>query len=146
VVTLIVTQQDGIAEAEKQIASALLCGCSVIVAADSCHQQKLKGLQDKYVSAKLPRHLLQLAPLESLPGLIQDDQIEAIVANTLGAKSSSLRQAMAKRSASIIPLIEWPHRDQDYTYYWLLWFLGERTRTENLVARGGNTQLFNLEE
>mgnify|MGYP006074845769 FL=1 len=146
VVTLIVTQQDGIAEAEKQIASALLCGCSVIVVADSCHQQKLKGLQDKYVSAKLPRHLLQLAPLESLPGLIQDDQIEAIVANTLGANSSSLRQAMAKRSASIIPLIEWPHRDQDYTYYWLLWFLGERTRTENLVARGGNTQLFNLEE
>jgi RHH-type proline utilization regulon transcriptional repressor/proline dehydrogenase/delta 1-pyrroline-5-carboxylate dehydrogenase len=53
---------------------------------------------------------------------------------------------MAKRSGSIITLIEWPQRDEDYNYHWLLWFLSERTRTENLVARGGNTKLFNLEE
>jgi RHH-type proline utilization regulon transcriptional repressor/proline dehydrogenase/delta 1-pyrroline-5-carboxylate dehydrogenase len=53
---------------------------------------------------------------------------------------------MAKRTGSIIPLIEWPENNQGYNYHWLLWFLSERTRTENLVARGGNTQLFNLAE
>ncbi|MDA9296222.1 bifunctional proline dehydrogenase/L-glutamate gamma-semialdehyde dehydrogenase PutA [Porticoccaceae bacterium] len=146
VVTLIVTQEDLFTDAEKQIASALLCGCPVVVTADDCHKEALQNLQNNYLKAGLPNQLLQLTDLESLGGLIQDNQVEAIVANSLNADSSSLRQAMAKRSGSIIPLIEWPQREQDYTYYWLLWFLSERTRTENLVARGGNTKLFNLEE
>ena len=146
VVTLIVTREDLFADAEKQIASALLCGCSAIVTADDCHKEALQSLQNKYLKAGLPNQLVQLTDLESLGGLIQDNQVEAIVANSLNADSSSLRQAMAKRSGSIIPLIEWPQRDEDYNYHWLLWFLSERTRTENLVARGGNTKLFNLEE
>lgn len=35
---------------------------------------------------------------------------------------------------------------EGYTYHWLLSLLSERTRTENLVAKGGNTELFNLAE
>ena len=58
--------------------------------------------------------------------------------------SANLRRAMAERSASIIPLIDWPQLDWDYTYAWLLGMLRERTRTENLVVRGGNAQLYNL--
>ena len=146
VVTLIVTREDLFADAEKQIASALLCGCSVIVTADDCNKEALQSLQNKYLKAGLPNQLLQLTHLDSLGGLIQQGQVEAITANSLNADSSNLRQAMAKRSGSIIPLIEWPQRDEDYNYHWLLWFLSERTRTENLVARGGNTKLFNLEE
>ena len=146
VVTLIVIQHDLFTDAEKQIASALLCGCSVIVTADRCHQAGLQSLQDKYAEAGLPRNLLQVAPLDNLGSLILDDQVEGVMANSLNANSSSLRQVMAKRTGSIIPLIEWPQRDEDYSYHWLLWFLSERTRTENLVARGGNTKLFNLEE
>ena len=146
VVTLIVTREDLFADAEKQIASALLCGCSAIVTADDCHKEALQSLQNNYLKAGLPNQLLQLTDLDSLGGLIQQGQVEAIAANSLNADSSSLRQAMAKRSGSIIPLIEWPQRDEDYNYHWLLWFLSERTRTENLVARGGNTKLFNLEE
>ncbi len=53
---------------------------------------------------------------------------------------------MAQRNGSIIPLIEWPKNDVGYSYHWLLSLLTERTRTENLVAKGGNTQLFNLAE
>jgi RHH-type proline utilization regulon transcriptional repressor/proline dehydrogenase/delta 1-pyrroline-5-carboxylate dehydrogenase len=146
VVTLIVTREDLFADAEKQIASALLCGCSVIVTADDCNKEALQSLQNKYLKAGLPNQLLQLTHLDSLGGLIQQGQVEAITANSLNADSSNLRQAMAKRSGSIITLIEWPQRDEDYNYHWLLWFLSERTRTENLVARGGNTKLFNLEE
>ncbi len=146
VLTLIVTQQDRFADAEKQIASALLCGCSLIVTADSCHQVTLQSLQDQYARAGLPRNLLHTAPLHMLGSLVLDNQVEGVLANSLNTDSSSLRQVMAKRTGSIIPLIEWPQRDQDYSYHWLLGFLSERTRTENLVARGGNTALFNLEE
>ena len=146
VVVVVITPQDPFAHAEKQIASALLCGCPVIVTADGCHQDDLLGLRDKYGKAGLAKNLLQFAALDNLTGLVLDNQVEGIVTNSLNTNSSDLRQAMAKRTGSIIPLIEWPQRDQDYSYHWLLWFLSERTRTENLVARGGNTKLFNLEE
>ena len=146
VVVVVITPQDPFAHAEKQIASALLCGCPVIVTADGCHQDDLLSLRDKYGKAGLAKNLLQFAALDNLTGLVLDNQVEGIVTNSLNTNSSDLRQAMAKRTGSIIPLIEWPQRDQDYSYHWLLWFLSERTRTENLVARGGNTKLFNLEE
>ena len=145
VVVVVITPQDQFAHAEKQIASALLCGCPVIVTADGCHQDDLLSLRDKYGKAGLAKNLLQFAALDNLTGLVLDNQVEGIVTNSLNTDSSDLRQAMAKRTGSIIPLIEWPQRDQDYSYHWLLWFLSERTRTENLVARGGNTKLFNLE-
>jgi RHH-type transcriptional regulator, proline utilization regulon repressor / proline dehydrogenase / delta 1-pyrroline-5-carboxylate dehydrogenase len=69
-----------------------------------------------------------------------------VIANSFGANSTELRQEMAKRSGCIISLIELPKIHADYNYHWHLGFLSERTRTENLVARGGNTQLFNLSE
>ena len=84
--------------------------------------------------------------MTSLSELIQNNNIEGVIANSLNADSSALRQVMAKRTGSIIPLIEWPKTAEGFNYHWLLWFLSERTRTENLVARGGNTQLFNLAE
>ena len=143
---LAVTQADTIAAAEKQIASALLCGCPVIIAADQSHQPALEAIQARYQQAALPSGLLQLEPLQSLAGIVKDNGIEGIMANSLNKDSSQIRQLMAERTGSIIPLIEWPENDRGYNYHWLLWFLSERTRTENLVARGGNTQLFNLAE
>ena len=143
---LVITQQDSFADAEKQIASALLCGCPLIITADSQHQQSLSALQASYSQAGLPQNLLQIAPLASLSALATHNSVEGIVANTSDTDSSALRQIMAERTGSIIPLIEWPKQDTGYHYPWLLSFLSERTRTENLVARGGNTQLFNLAE
>ncbi len=143
---LAVTQTDTIAAAEKQIASALLCGCPVIIAADQSHRTALEAIQARYQQATLPSGLLQLESLQSLAGIVKDNGIEGMVANSLDKDSSQIRQLMAQRTGSIIPLIEWPENDRGYNYHWLLWFLSERTRTENLVARGGNTQLFNLAE
>jgi RHH-type proline utilization regulon transcriptional repressor/proline dehydrogenase/delta 1-pyrroline-5-carboxylate dehydrogenase len=145
-ILLAVTQADTIAAAEKQIASALLCGCPVIIAADHSQRAALEAIQTSYQQAALPSGLLQLEPLQSLAGMVKDNGIEGMVANSLNKDSSQIRQLMAQRTGSIIPLIEWPENDRGYNYHWLLWFLSERTRTENLVARGGNTQLFNLAE
>ena len=146
VMALAITQSDSVAEAEKQIASSLLCGCPVIVAADEAHKASLEITRADYLQAGLTAELLQIEPLESLTALIQNNSIEGLMANSLNKDSSALRQVMAQRSGSIIPLIEWPKNNEGYNYHWLLWFLSERTRTENLVARGGNTQLFNLAE
>ena len=143
---LVVRAEDAMDAAQQQIISALLCGCPVIVAADSAHQAALESLQDNYQQAGLTKALLQLAPMESLSDLTQNSSIEGLIANSLNTDSTKLRQVMATRTGSIIPLIEWPETAEGFNYHWLLWFLSERTRTENLVARGGNTQLFNLAE
>ncbi|MDE0746810.1 MAG: bifunctional proline dehydrogenase/L-glutamate gamma-semialdehyde dehydrogenase PutA [Porticoccaceae bacterium] len=146
VMVLVVLESDLIAEAEKQIASALLCGCPVIVTVDRTHINQLEAIRTGYQRAGLAKQLLQIEVLGTLTGLIQNNSIEGIMANCKNADSTPLRQAAAKRTGSIIPLIEWPRDNEGYNYHWLLWFLSERTRTENLVARGGNTQLFNLTE
>ncbi len=146
VMVLVLTVNDSIENAEKQIASALVCGCPIIAAIDKTHIAALNTLQQDYQHAGLAEALLQLEPLETLAELIQNNSVEGLIANTTNSDSTILRQAMAKRTGSIIPLIEWPENNQGYNYHWLLWFLSERTRTENLVARGGNTQLFNLAE
>jgi len=143
---LAITKTDLLADAEKQMLSALLCGCPTIIAADKTHLNQLNTLKENYQQAGLAKELLQIEPLESLTALVQNNKVEGLIANSGNTDSSDLRQLMAQRSGSIIPLIEWPKTNQDYGYHWLLWFLSERTRTENLVARGGNTQLFNLAE
>lgn len=146
VMVLVVTGSDSLIDAGKQIASTLLCGCPVIIAADKTRINELEIIKLNYQKAGLAKELLQIEPLEILTALIQNNSIEGIIANSLNADSGVLRQVMAQRSGSIIPLIEWPENAEGYNYHWLLWFLSERTRTENLVARGGNTQLFNLAE
>jgi RHH-type proline utilization regulon transcriptional repressor/proline dehydrogenase/delta 1-pyrroline-5-carboxylate dehydrogenase len=116
------------------------------VVAAKAHINELNSIAESYQQAELMSRLLQIEPLESLADLIQNNSGEGIIANTRNTDSSALWQLMTQRSGSIIPLIEWPESNEGYSYHWLLWFLSERTRTENLVARGGNTQLFNLVE
>ena len=78
--------------------------------------------------------------------LIEQPSVAGAMANSRHSDSANLRRAMAERSASIIPLIEWPQHDWDCTYAWLSGMLRERTRTrtENLVVTGGNAQLYNI--
>ena len=143
---LVIREQDPIDVAEQQIICALLCGCSIIMAADRSHWVALERMRERYQQAEIPALLLQLVPIEGLNSIVQNNRIEGVIANSLNTDSSELRQMMASRTGSIIPLIEWPADHSGYHYHWLLWFLSERTKTENLVARGGNTQLFNLQD
>ncbi|MDG1818731.1 MAG: bifunctional proline dehydrogenase/L-glutamate gamma-semialdehyde dehydrogenase PutA [Porticoccaceae bacterium] len=146
VMVLAVAKSDSVAEAEKQIACALLCGCPLIIVADQTHKTSLDSIRENYLQAGLAEDLLQIEPIETLTALIHNNRIEGLIANSQNTDSSALRQIMAQRNGSIIPLIGWPADSEEYNWHWLLWFLSERTRTENLVARGGNTQLFNLAE
>ncbi|MGB2218149.1 MAG: bifunctional proline dehydrogenase/L-glutamate gamma-semialdehyde dehydrogenase, partial [Porticoccaceae bacterium] len=143
---LVIREQDPIDVAEQQITCALLCGCPIIMAADRSHWVALEQMRERYQQAGISALLLQLMPIEGLNGIVQNNRIEGVIANSLNTDSSKLRQIMASRTGSIIPLIEWPADNSGYHYHWLLWFLSERTKTENLVARGGNTQLFNLQD
>ena len=144
VMLLIIRDEDPRVAITLQIASALLCGCSLLICADESHDETIIDVLKRYEALGLPAGMLQTVALNIGASLIQHPDIAGVIANSFGANSSALRQEMAKRSGCIIPLIEWPKINADYNYRWLLGFLSERTRTENLVARGGNTQLYNL--
>jgi RHH-type proline utilization regulon transcriptional repressor/proline dehydrogenase/delta 1-pyrroline-5-carboxylate dehydrogenase len=144
VMLLIIRDEDPRMAITLQIASALLCGCSLLICVDKNHDEIVIDVLKRYEVLGLPTGMLQTVALNIAASLIQHPDIAGVIANSFGANSSALRQEMAKRSGCIIPLIEWPKINADYNYRWLLGFLSERTRTENLVARGGNTQLFNL--
>ena len=146
IMLLLIRHRDPFKNALQQIGCALLCGCPVIIAAHESLAIKLTSIINACVKKGLPKHLVTLTSLDESVDLIRHPDISGVIANTAQTDSQSLRQAMATRNGSIIPLIEWPKSSQGYHYQWLLWFLSERTRTENLVARGGNTQLFNLTE
>ena len=146
VMLVIVHDSDTAQETVKQICSALLCGCPVIIAAQDNHISAIQDIQRTFKAVGLPDGLLQTVDFDRIGALTQHPDIAGVVANSKNANSQSLRQLIAQRDGSIIPLIEWPKSNKGYNYHWLLGFLSERTRTENLVARGGNTQLFNLAE
>lgn len=146
VMLVIVQDTDTASASAKQIISALLCGCPVIIAAQENHSSAIQDIQRAFNTAGLPKGLLQTVGFDRIGALTQHPGVAGVVANSKNANSQSLRQLIAQRNGSIIPLIQWPKSNKDYNYHWLLGFLSERTRTENLVARGGNTQLFNLAE
>lgn len=81
-------------------------------------------------------------------GLLSHSEIAAVAVATDNPKLPTIRTCLAMREGPIVPLLEFdssvtnPKRAAGY----LNFFIDERTRTDNLVARGGNTQLFNLDE
>ena len=145
-ILLMVRETDCVVAARRQIATSLLCGCSLIIACHSDIRVTMQKVINQYVIAGLPAQTIVIEDLGNTRQLIKDPGTCAVLANSEGLDSQLLRQVIAQRDGKIIPLIQWPSTDEGYYFGWLLQFLNERTRTENLVAKGGNTQLFSLQE
>lgn len=76
------------------------------------------------------------------------NDLAALVCEADFSERQNLRLALADSTGPITPLIEYAG-GLDSTprlNAYLAYFVTEKTKTDNLVARGGNTQLFNLEE
>ena len=145
-ILLMVRESDSIVAARRQVATSLLCGCSLIIACHSDIRVTMQKVINQYVIAGLPAQTIVIEDLGNTRQLIKHPGTCAVLANSEGLDSQLLRQVIAQRDGMIIPLIQWPSTDDGYHFGWLLQFLNERTRTENLVAKGGNTQLFSLQE
>ncbi|RBP53275.1 L-proline dehydrogenase /delta-1-pyrroline-5-carboxylate dehydrogenase [Arenicella xantha] len=100
------------------------------------------------IGAAMPSGVLQLSEAENLGSLLAHTDISAIVASTSFPDIQAVRKLLADRTGPITQLIEFdssvsnPNRSSNYVSF----LIDERTKTDNLVARGGNTQLFNLTE
>lgn len=72
---------------------------------------------------------------------------QAVIAHRSHPNLPEFKRRISQREGAIIPLIEFDESvllSENLDWY-ISQFCAERTKTDNLVAKGGNTQLFNLE-
>jgi RHH-type proline utilization regulon transcriptional repressor/proline dehydrogenase/delta 1-pyrroline-5-carboxylate dehydrogenase len=121
---------------------ALACGNQVKLLINSPESESRANL--------IVSNLIDSTKVECVSGELQTMVIglAALVCESGSPHRQDMRVALADSSGPIAPLIEYAggldsiNRLKSYFAY----FVSERTKTDNLVARGGNTQLFNLEE
>lgn len=133
-----------------QLITALFSGCSIFVCNEQGMSTNLNELLDLFNKAGLSSDLIQIIESDQLPAIIKDSNIQGVFSNSYNKDSSELRKALTDRNGQILPLIELPTYDNiDNQKLWesyLTNFLYEKTLTNNIVATGGNTELFNLQE
>ena len=83
---------------------------------------------------------------ENVIARVSNKQHQGILIHSSHPDLEQFRTRVALRDGGIIPMIEFDETCLlEENLGWLTSYLThERTKTENLVAKGGNTQLFNL--
>lgn len=133
------------------LALPLSAGCPLSVYTD----QSMEPLV-KQVLAAIPEVSASIYPVTDLADGLADQTLSAVAVLENDPDLEIIKQQLAARDGAIIPLTALPEAcsghflaqadNRNGAIALLLNFTIEKTLTENLVARGGNTQLFNLGE
>ena len=129
----------------KNISVALMCGCPVILLSDDSLFDIHEGIINEFIASS-QKNLLLHEKCSCLRSLISNRSLYSFMIDEDHELASFIKNQFALRYHGIVNIIP---PQTDFTAVdasWLLNFLSERTLTENLVASGGNTQLFNLVE
>ncbi len=149
----IVRDQDSEAAIVEQLSLPLAAGCTLVVVADTLALSRIAVLVEMLRETVLPAELLQVLPISALGDCLLDPDITVVGMVNESGLLERVKPLLAERDGAIIPLMllasptEVAHTNNTIgVYSQLLRFVIEKTRTDNLVATGGNTQLFNLGE
>ena len=130
----------------KNIFLSLVCGCAIILISDkNLSDMCSKIIKDFDVFAK-GQKLVIYQDYSQIKSLIQNKNILNIMMDDRLKISSYIKEEFARRKYGILNVINPLDSSQEVNTDWLLGLVLERTKTENLVASGGNTQLFNLSD
>ncbi len=150
VVLSVVSDMDSVEHAAVQIGIVLATGCSTIIVASQHAHNRIKPLMDALNTQGLPINTLQIQEPLNLGSLISDSRLCAVTVTTGEQDFGAIKRLLAARKGAIAPLVELPAKIcpkyAGAIYSAMTYLIIEKTKTENLVARGGNTQLFNLQE
>jgi len=147
-VMICVDEKDNASDLTHLLALILSVGNRVLLHAETPISQATVNTAYRTLGSHLPTGTLDISLGELSIDTLNNPAIVMIVVATHHPAKLAMRQTLAQRRGPITPLIEFdscirnPMRCNNY----LSFFIDERTKTENLVARGGNTQLFNLQE
>jgi RHH-type transcriptional regulator, proline utilization regulon repressor / proline dehydrogenase / delta 1-pyrroline-5-carboxylate dehydrogenase len=134
-----------------QILMALISGCVPIVVTPFTKDKRsdLQTFVSTLRQADLPQNVLQWITTSTTDDLLVDSRVDVVVINERDTEQVfNVRNILAQRDGAIIPLIEIPEELKQCNsldgYALLSRFVNEKTKTDNIVARGGDTKLFNL--
>ncbi len=145
---LIADDDDTLETIITQLVAALLCGNALIICSAPQHIVHLESLTPMLQQNRLPIHAIQTLPLTELHSALTATEVQFILANSMGRDSHSIRTILAARQGAIVPLWEYPLStdDRHVLRRYVLGLTREKNLTDNVVARGGNAQLFNLSD
>ena len=147
-VMVCVDEQVSATDLTHLLALILSVGNSILLHCETPESQAIANTAYQVLGSHLPAGTLTLGLDELSIDTLNNPAIAMVVVATQNPAKLAIRQTLAQRAGPITPVIEFdssirnPMRCDNY----LSFFIDERTKTENLVARGGNTQLFNLQE
>ena len=132
------------------IALSIAAGCPLLVVIDhpdSAATDNLKTLETALLNTTLPDTALQVVAFDQLAILLEEPSIQGVICQS-DRLLHAVHVALAGRDGAILPLLQIPRGEVTADQLWrcALPLVMERTWTDNLIARGGNTQLFNLTE
>ena len=128
----------------KNISTALICGCAIVLISN----KKTFGLCSKIIEDfDLKDRELQLVShydLSQLQFLLKNKYLQNVLIEESHVKLKYIEQEFSQCCHGILNIINPIESLGQINLNWLMGLVIERTKTENLVASGGNTQLFNL--
>ena len=128
----------------KNISTALICGCAIVLISN----KKTFGLCSKIIEDfDLKDRGLQLVShydLSQLQFLLKNKYLHNVLIEESHVKLKYIEREFSQRCHGILNIIKPIESLGQINLNWLMGLVIERTKTENLVASGGNTQLFNL--
>ena len=138
---LVIDKNDDMEAATAVAQLILACGNPVTISGDAAAAQQVKN-------AVSQSDMVEIADAQNLQEFAADNSFTALVIDKNHPKREVIRQALAQRAGAITPLIEFDRGvlQKSPLDAYISLFVSEKTKTDNLVARGGNTQLFNLQE
>lgn len=148
-VLCVCNENDTLSDVIINISLVLACGNSIVVVANSDSLELLHQIRESLSATELPRHTFQVIESSHLTKLLDDENFIAVISQNQNNQNNAINERLSRRSGSIAPLVEISPSQTSNKQNWfseMSYLTTEKTKTDNLVARGGNTQLFNLTE
>ena len=150
IIAVLLQDDDTLTSIGIQTGLALAAGCAVLLIATEETQKRSEQLITALSNAGVTEQLLQIIPVAYCASVLDDQRVCGVMSRSNTLDFSPIKQRLAARTGPVTPLIcidtgISPQRQAAW-YGQFTQLLTEKTRTENLVARGGNAQLLNLQE
>ena len=143
--------ESGESEVSEMLALALVSGCATIVFAVDSVSEHVRQVSHHLKEFGFPSELVQVQPSSKAHAFLSCYRIDGVlIAGSKRHDLVELKQILADHDGPLVPIAEFPVGGGGLVGLdigsLLINLMVEKTRTENLVAKGGNTQLFNIEE
>ena len=140
-------------EADKTAVSELLAltlvsDCSAIVFCPEPIIEQARQVSRYATEFGFPSNFIQVLPVRKALAFLVHHRVDGVLIRGCNQNLVELKQALLSHDGPLIPVVELPSGEGGFTDHEIdslvINLIVEKTRTENMVAKGGNTQLFNI--